>query len=116
MLNFAVSDEIDAENPTLVDELIAAVAAGDVKQRLHVLQRVTDLFVAGSRRYSGEQVALFDDVLQRLCRRYRGQGARAARRPAGGPRQGAAPARPHARLRRRRRRGRAGADPFAAID
>jgi uncharacterized protein (DUF2336 family) len=67
MLNFAVSDEIDAENPTLVDELIAAVAAGDVKQRLHVLQRVTDLFVAGSRRYSGEQVALFDDVLQRLA-------------------------------------------------
>jgi len=66
MLNFAVSDEIDAENPTLIDELIATVASGDVRQRLRVLQSVTDLFVAGSRRFSGEQIALFDDVLQQL--------------------------------------------------
>jgi uncharacterized protein (DUF2336 family) len=31
-----------------------------------VLKRVTDLFVAGSRSYSREQIALFDDVLQQL--------------------------------------------------
>ena len=67
MHNLAVSDEIAAESPTLIDELIATVASGDVKQRLRVLQRVTDLFVAGSRRFSGEQIALFDDVLQQLA-------------------------------------------------
>ncbi len=67
MLNFAVPDEIAIETPNLIDELIGAVAAGDVKQRLRVLQRVTDLFLAGSRCFSGEQIALFDDVLQQLA-------------------------------------------------
>ncbi len=50
-----------------IDALIEAVATGDVKERLRVLQRVTDLFVAGSRGYSDRQIALFDDVLQRLA-------------------------------------------------
>ena len=50
-----------------VDELLGAVETGDLKQRLRVLQRVTDLFVAGSRSYSSYQIALFDDVLQRLA-------------------------------------------------
>ena len=36
------------------------------KQRLRILERVADLFAAGSRGYSGDQVALFDDVLQKL--------------------------------------------------
>jgi len=31
-----------------------------------MLERITDLFAAGSRGYSGEQIALFDDVLQKL--------------------------------------------------
>lgn len=56
-----------AESRSLIDELIATVADGDVKQRLRVLRRIADLFVAGSRRYSGEQIALFDDVLQELA-------------------------------------------------
>jgi uncharacterized protein (DUF2336 family) len=34
---------------------------------LKVLQRVTDLFVAGSRRHSGSEIAVFDDVLTRLA-------------------------------------------------
>ncbi len=55
-----------AESLAVIDELIGAVANGTVKERLRVLQRVTDLFVAGSRGYSREQIALFDDVLQRL--------------------------------------------------
>jgi len=69
MLNSALahSDDIPAESPSLIDELIGTVATGDVKQRLRVLQRITDLFVAGSRGYSGQQIALFDDVLQRLA-------------------------------------------------
>ena len=56
-----------AENHSLIDELIAAVATGGVKQRLRILQRITDLFVAGARSYSTEQIALFDDVLQELA-------------------------------------------------
>ena len=56
-----------AENHSLIDELIAAVAAGGVKQRLRILQRITDLFVAGARSYSTEQIALFDDILQELA-------------------------------------------------
>ncbi len=54
-------------NHTLIDELISSVAMGGAKHRLRVLQRITDLFVAGSRRYSGEQISLFDDVLQQLA-------------------------------------------------
>jgi len=43
-----------------------AIANGSEKQRTRILERVTDLFAAGSRGYSSEQVALFDDVLQQL--------------------------------------------------
>lgn len=55
------------ENPSLIDELNKAVASGGEKQRARILERVTDLFAVGSRGYSSEQVALFDDVLQGLC-------------------------------------------------
>jgi uncharacterized protein (DUF2336 family) len=60
-------DDPCAESRSLIDELIATVADGDVKQRLRVLRRIADLFVAGSRRYSGEQIELFDDVLRELA-------------------------------------------------
>jgi Uncharacterised protein conserved in bacteria (DUF2336) len=55
-----------AESRSLLDELINAVATGNVKQRLRIVLRITDLFVAGSRSYSGQQIALFDDVLREL--------------------------------------------------
>lgn len=55
-----------AESPSLIDELINSVAAADDKQRVRILQQITDLFAAGSRSYSAEQIALFDDVLQQL--------------------------------------------------
>ena len=51
---------------SILDELEASLASGNVQHRLNVLQRVTDLFVAGSSRYSGVEIALFDDVLSRL--------------------------------------------------
>jgi uncharacterized protein (DUF2336 family) len=51
---------------SLIDELNEAVAAGDVKRRLRIMLRITDLFAAGARNYSGEQVAVFDDVLKEL--------------------------------------------------
>ncbi len=57
----------DADTLSVIDDLIGAVAKGGAGDRLRVLRRVTDLFVAGSRSYSHEQIALFDDVLQRLA-------------------------------------------------
>jgi uncharacterized protein (DUF2336 family) len=39
----------------------------DAKHRLKIIDRVTDLFAAGSRSYSDEQISLFDDVLRRLA-------------------------------------------------
>ena len=45
---------------SILDELEASLASGNVQHRLNVLQRVTDLFVAGSSRYSGVEIALFD--------------------------------------------------------
>ncbi len=50
----------------ILDEIDTGLAAGNVRHRLKLLQHVTDLFVAGSRRYSGAEIALFDDVLMRL--------------------------------------------------
>ncbi len=55
-----------AENHSLIDEVISTIDTGGVQQRLRILQRVTDLFVAGSRSYSSQQIALFDDLLQQL--------------------------------------------------
>jgi uncharacterized protein (DUF2336 family) len=55
-----------AENQSLIDELNSAVATGGEKQRLKILDRIIDLFAVGSRGYSSDQIALFDDVLQRL--------------------------------------------------
>jgi uncharacterized protein (DUF2336 family) len=58
--------ETAPESLSLLDELIGVTATGGVSERLRILQRVTDLFVAGSRRYSGDQIALFDEILQEL--------------------------------------------------
>ncbi|HXZ22353.1 MAG TPA: DUF2336 domain-containing protein [Pseudolabrys sp.] len=55
-----------AESRSLLDDLISSVANGSGKQRLRILHRVTDLFAAGSRSYSHDQIALFDDVLRKL--------------------------------------------------
>ena len=52
---------------SLLDELQDAIAAKDMVRRADALRQVTDLFVAGSSRFSPDQVALFDDVMHRLC-------------------------------------------------
>src|SRR5436305_10577930 len=54
------------ENASLIDELISTIETGNGSERLRILHRVTDLFMAGSRRYSGPQIELFDSVLQQL--------------------------------------------------
>lgn len=68
MPQFALSRATVAcvEDRSLIDELNDAVETGGEKQRLRILERVTDLFAAGSRGYSGDQIALFDDVLRQL--------------------------------------------------
>jgi uncharacterized protein (DUF2336 family) len=50
----------------LIEELEQAFAHKDIRQRAETLRRVTDLFAAGSGRFSGEQIALFDEVMGRL--------------------------------------------------
>jgi uncharacterized protein (DUF2336 family) len=55
-----------AECQTILDQIEASLACGNVRHRLKLLRYVTDLFVAGSRRFSGAEIALFDDVLIQL--------------------------------------------------
>jgi uncharacterized protein (DUF2336 family) len=55
------------EHRNLLDELQDAIAAKDMTRRAEVLRQVTDLFVIGSANFSPDQVALFDDVMHRLC-------------------------------------------------
>src|SRR5258705_3532944 len=50
----------------LIDQLEDALAQSDIGRRAETFRRVTDLFVPGSGKFSGEQIALFDDVMSRL--------------------------------------------------
>src|SRR3954468_20583135 len=52
---------------SLLDELERAVSSGNHARRVDMLERMSDLFLAGSRRYSDSQLAVFDDVLVRLA-------------------------------------------------
>jgi len=63
----AVANSSRHETQSLIDELNDVVAAGGASERKRILERVADLFAAGSRGYSGQQIGLFDDVLQKLC-------------------------------------------------
>jgi uncharacterized protein (DUF2336 family) len=51
---------------SLIQELEHAIASGTPKKRQKALTLITDLFIAGSGRYSSDQIALFDDVLVTL--------------------------------------------------
>ena len=62
-LGFAPSEPT---HRSLIDELNEAVSSGGDAHRQRILERITDLFAAGSRGYNGDQIALFDDVLQEL--------------------------------------------------
>ncbi len=71
---------------SFLQEIETAIASGTVNQRLRALRRVTDLFAAGSARYSIEQIAVFDDVLVKLAEMVeKGARARLARRLASMP-------------------------------
>ena len=55
-----------AMTSSLINELESAISNKDIAHRAETLRRLTDLFVLGSAKYSGEQIALFDDVMSRL--------------------------------------------------
>ena len=49
-----------------IGELQSAIAAIDSGQCATALRRIADLFLSGSARYSGDQIALFDEIMGRL--------------------------------------------------
>jgi uncharacterized protein (DUF2336 family) len=53
---------------SIADEVEAAVTAGSTDKHLDTLKQVTDLFLLAAESYSGEQIELFGDVLERLIR------------------------------------------------
>lgn len=55
-----------SEARTLIVELDAALSKASDSQHLTILRRVTDLFLDGSKAFSNDQVAIFDDVIGRL--------------------------------------------------
>lgn len=53
---------------SIADEVEAAVMAGSTDKHVDTLKQVTDLFLRSADGYSGEQIELFGDVLERLIR------------------------------------------------
>ena len=53
---------------SIADEVEAAIKAGSTEKHLDTLKQVTDLFLLSADGYSGEQIELFGDVLERLIR------------------------------------------------
>ena len=55
-------------NLSIVDEVDAAINIGSTERCLETVRRVTDLFLASAGSFNGEQIELFDGVLERLVR------------------------------------------------
>jgi uncharacterized protein (DUF2336 family) len=53
---------------SIVDEVETAINAGSANKCLDTIKRVTDLFVASAGSFDNEQIALFDNVLERLIK------------------------------------------------
>ncbi|WP_456748687.1 DUF2336 domain-containing protein [Bradyrhizobium sp. USDA 4354] len=51
---------------SIIDEVESAIRAGSPEKGLETARRVTDLFLSSAGRFDDEQIALFDDVLERL--------------------------------------------------
>jgi uncharacterized protein (DUF2336 family) len=66
MLELTRSEIPVVDTRSLLDDLVDTLQTGGLTQRLRILKQVTDLFMAGGRGYSREQIAIFDDVLQQL--------------------------------------------------
>ena len=53
---------------SIADEVEAAIKAGSSEKHIETIKRVTDLFLVSADGYSGEQIELFGDVLERLIK------------------------------------------------
>jgi uncharacterized protein (DUF2336 family) len=53
---------------SIADEVEAAISAGSAEKHLAAIKRMTDLFLSSADSFNGEQIELFDDVLERLIR------------------------------------------------
>ena len=53
---------------SIADEVEAAIKAGSAEKHLETIKRVTDLFLLSADGFSGEQIELFGDVLERLIK------------------------------------------------
>ncbi len=58
---------LDADR-SIADEVEAAINAGSAEKHLETIKRVTDLFLSSADSFNGEQIELFDNVLQRLIK------------------------------------------------
>jgi uncharacterized protein (DUF2336 family) len=55
-------------NLSIVDEVETAISTGSAEKRLDTIKRVTDLFLSSAGTFNGEQIELFDNVLERLIK------------------------------------------------
>jgi uncharacterized protein (DUF2336 family) len=53
---------------SIVDEVEAAIELGSAEKSLETIKRVTDLFLLSAGSFNGEQIELFDNVLERLIK------------------------------------------------
>jgi uncharacterized protein (DUF2336 family) len=59
---------MQAANLSIIDEVETAINTGSAEKRLETIKRVTDLFLSSAGTFTGEQIDLFDDVLERLVK------------------------------------------------
>src|SRR4030088_2724479 len=57
-----------AADLSIIDEVETAINAGSAKKSLETIKRVTDLFLSSAGSFDGEQIELFDNLLERLVR------------------------------------------------
>jgi uncharacterized protein (DUF2336 family) len=57
-----------AADLSIVDEVERAINAGSAEKPLETIRRVTDLFLSSAGSFNGEQIELFDNVLERLIK------------------------------------------------
>jgi len=53
---------------SIVDEVETAINTGSAEKRLETIKRVTDFFLSSAVKLNGEQIELFDNVLERLIK------------------------------------------------
>jgi uncharacterized protein (DUF2336 family) len=59
---------MSAASLSIADEVETALNTGSAEKRLETIRRVTDLFLTSADSYTGEQIDLFDNVLERLIK------------------------------------------------